>query len=87
MAVKKEQLYANKEGFVLTESSKFEYEKRTFNIFAGSYNLEDCKTEKYDTYKTFKTEYTDKDFRYIVIDRQLMSAPSKWLADNKYEKL
>ena len=89
MAVKKTkvQYYQNKEGLVLTESSKFEYEKRTFDITKGLYNLEDSKTEKFDVYKKFKAEYKIKDFIITVIDRELIAAPSKWLVENKYEKL
>lgn len=87
MAAKKIQMYKNKEGSVLTESSKFEYEKRTFTLLRNSYNLEDSKTEKYDSLKKFKAEYIEDISQITVIYRELISAPSKWLKENNYEKL
>lgn len=82
-----EQKYRNKDGYVLLESTKFEYEINTFHLKPGAFYLADSKIEKHDTEKNFKREITKGKDAIIKIEKLLVAAPPKWLEKNEYEKI
>lgn len=79
--------YQDKEGNILVESTKFEYEKSTYHMLPGMFFLEDSKIEKSDTIKQFKDEIKKERDVVVKVERLLTAAPFKWLAENGYKKI
>lgn len=83
MTKAKEVKYKNKDGFVLLESTKFEYDRSVFLLTPKSYYLSDSKVEKKATFEKNSVVYSkDKQKKETF---ELIAAPHKWLEENGYK--
>ena len=80
--VKEPAKYKNKDGFVLLESTKFEYDKSVFLLTSNSYYLSDSKIEKKATFEKDSVTYSKDKLKKETFE--LVAAPHKWLGDNGY---